>query len=274
MKKLIAELNQMGFDCDSLELIRSKDGVTVGRVEHKKQSYILKCFEREEFKREIENYNILSSLQIPTIKVLATTDSAILMEDITASPVYRLGEERDLSDVEVARGVARWYKQLHRNGYTYVANHGEMLYDEADYFTRENIEYIREKTKTEELPAWNHLLKNFDTIKNKLSRTKRTLTYNDFYYTNLIVAKDKSSAFMFDYNLLGKGYAYADLRNVISSLSQEAAEAFLEEYGEYDQTEKELDDVVSMVVTLYLACQREEFPEWAQDELEKARNLI
>ena len=36
----------------------------------------------------------------------------------------------------------------------------------------------------------------------------RTLTYNDFYYTNMMVAKDKSSALMFDYNLLGKGYVY------------------------------------------------------------------
>ena len=37
-----------------------------------------------------------------------------------------------------------------------------------------------------------------------------TLTYNDFYYTNLAVLKDGTSAIMFDYNLLGKGYAYAD----------------------------------------------------------------
>lgn len=273
MEILIAELNKMDFACDSLELIRSKDGVTVARVQTENKSYIIKYFEREEFKREIENYKMLASLQIPTINVHATTDSAILMDDITASSVYLLGVEQDLSDVEVARCVARWYKQLHRHGYAFVAQNGENLYDESDYFTLENIEFIKKKTHSEDAPGWKYLQENYERIKQALHNAKRTLTYNDFYYTNLIVAKDKSSAFMFDYNLLGKGYAYADLRNVISSLSKRAAEAFLEEYGEYDKTEKELDDVVSVVVTLYLACQREEFPEWAKDELEKVRNL-
>ena len=87
----------------------------------------------------------------------------------------------------------------------------------------------------------------------------------------MVVAKDKSSALMFDYNLLGKVYAYTDVRNVLSSLSEEAGKAFLNEYGTFDPIEKALDDVVSVVVTLYLACQRDEFPWWAQallDELD------
>lgn len=45
---------------------------------------------------------------------------------------------------------------------------------------------------------------------------------------------------------------------------EEAREAFLEEYGESAPVEKASDDVVSVVVTLYLACQRDEFPLWAQ----------
>lgn len=273
MENLIAEINKMGFSCGSPELIRSKDGVTVARIQIENKSYIIKHFEREEFKREIENYKILSSLQIPTIKVIATTDSAILMEDIDASPVYRLGVEQDLSDVEIAKCIARWYRQLHQKGYSYVEQHGADLYDESEYFTLENIEFIKKKTHSEEAIGWKYLRENFESIKQALHKTKRTLTYNDFYYTNLIVAKDRSSAFMFDYNLLGKGYAYADLRNVTSSLSTEAADAFLTEYGGFDLEEKALDEVVSTVVTLYLACQREEFPGWARESLEKVRNL-
>lgn len=80
----------------------------------------------------------------------------------------------------------------------------------------------------------------------------------------MVVAKDTSSALMFDYNLLGKGYAYTDVRNILSSLSEEAGKAFLDEYGAFDPMEKALDDVVSVVVTLYLACQRDVFPLWAQ----------
>ena len=94
-----------------------------------------------------------------------------------------------------------------------------------------------------------------------------TLTYKDFYYTNLIVAKDNSSAMMFDYNLLGKSYAYSDVRNVISSLTPNARETFLREYGETDPLETIIDDVVSVIVTLYFACQKEQFPLWAKPAL-------
>ena len=145
------------------------------------------------------------------------------------------------------------------------------MYDEADFFTTENIACIKEKTGTQDTLAWVLLEQNFSAIDDLLLKVRRTLTYNDFYYTNMVVAKDKSSALMFDYNLLGKGYAYTDVRNVLSSLSEEAGKAFLNEYGTFDPIEKALDDVVSVVVTLYLACQRDEFPWWAQallDELD------
>ena len=81
----------------------------------------------------------------------------------------------------------------------------------------------------------------------------------------MAVAKDGSAALMFDYNLLGKGYAYADIRNVLSSLSDEAQLAFLDEYGAFDL----LDDVVSPFVTLYFACKRDVFPSWAKPLLEE-----
>ena len=87
----------------------------------------------------------------------------------------------------------------------------------------------------------------------------------------MVVAQDKSSALMFDYNLLGKGYAYSDVRNVLSSLSEEAGKAFLDAYGEFDPAEKALDDVVSVAVTLSLACQYDKFSWWVKallDELD------
>ena len=100
----------------------------------------------------------------------------------------------------------------------------------------------------------------------------RVLTYNDFYYTNLIIAKDKSSAFMFDYNLLGKGYVYSDIRNVCSSLGENAQKAFIETYGEFDKSEIIVDDVTSVLVTLYYACQRKTFPSWANYALNELKN--
>lgn len=263
------ELNKMGITCDSFSILQNKDGVTVSRIVSNDKSYVIKCFQKEEHKRELENYRLLASLGIPTIQVIASTDSALLLEDIDCSANYRLGAEEDMSDPAVARQIAVWYKQLHSQGYDYVCQSGESMYDEAAFFTLENIACIKEKTGTQDSPAWVLLEQNYVAINDLLRKARRTLTYNDFYYTNMVVAKDKSSGLMFDYNLLGKGYAYTDVRNVLSSLSEEAGKAFLDEYGEFDPVEKALDDVVSVVVTLYLACLRDEFPWWAQALVEE-----
>ena len=230
---------------------------------------MVKCFQKDEHKREMGNYQLLESIGVPTIRVIASTDSALLLEDIDCSPVYRLGIEEDMSDPAVVRRIAEWYKQLHSQGYGYVCQNGESMYDEADFFTLENIASIKDKTETQDAPAWGLLEQNYATISDLLRKARRTITYNDFYYTNMVVAKDNSSALMFDYNLLGKGYAYTDVRNVLSSLSEEAGKAFLKEYGKFDPAEKALDDVVSVVVTLHLACLRENFPWWAQTLLDE-----
>ena len=196
------------------------------------------------------------------------------LEDIDRSPIYRLGLAEDLVSPEVARRIAVWYQKPHSLGETYVLHHGESLYDEADFFTLENMAWIQEKTGTQAMPAWAQLEAQYEEILSLLHRVKRTLTYNDFYYTNLIVAKDASSALMFDYNLLGKGYAYGDVRNVLSSLSKEAGAAFLEAYGAVDPLEQALDDVVSVVTSLFFACQREPFPRWAQGLLQEMKTSM
>ena len=172
---------------------------------------MIKCFQKEEHKRELENYRLLASLGIPTIRVIASTDSALLLEDIDCSPTYRLGIKEDMSDPEVARRVAVWYKLLHSQGYGYVCQSGESMYDEANFFTLENIACIKEKTGTQDAPAWVLLEQNYAAINDLLREARRTITYNDFYYTNMVVAKDKSSVLMFDYNLLGKGYALCNV---------------------------------------------------------------
>jgi len=265
------ELNKLSIAYDGITFLQDKDGVIVARIACGEKSYVIKCFQKEDYKRELKNYQLLASLGIPTIRVIAFTDSALLLEDIDCSSTYRLGIMEDISDSDVARRIAVWYKQLHAQGYGYVCQHGESMYDEADFFTLENIVYIKEKTGTQNAPAWAVLEKNYAVINEILRNTRRTITYNDFYYTNMVIAKDMSSALMFDYNLLGKGYAYADIRNVLSSLSEESGKAFLEEYGEFDPLEKTIDDVVSVVVTLFFACRRDKFPRWAQvliDELD------
>ena len=280
--KIEQELRKLNIPYSKIDLIQNKDGIIVARVQSDTKSYIFKYFQNEEFKREIRNYQILNSLNIPTVMVFGFSDSAILVEDVSESDFFRLAIKEDLDDVVIASKIAEWYKLLHTTSGNFVKENITKLYDETDFIMRENIEFIKEKTGTQNLHVWELINDNFDIIVSKIKSLPRVLTYNDFYYTNLIVAKDKTSAFMFDYNLLGKGYVYSDIRNVCYSLGENAKSAFLESYGEFDKYEIIVDDVVSVLVTLYHACQRKNFPVWANTVLnelktdyeEKVLNLL
>lgn len=281
MNPLVNELNRMKISFDQLEQIRISNGVFVYRVICGGVSYVLKYFEDLQHSREINHYAILNQLEIPTLKMIAQTDRALLMEDVCSSPRYRLGLEGDLNDVFVVRHLAIWYRLLHEKGRDYIKTHHTGFYDEADLFTVENIRAVRQKYKMESEPVWQILLDNYDRIRRAWDSTEKTITYNDFYYTNFIVAKDRTSAFMFDYNLLGKGYVYADIRNVCSSLGSEAQNAFLSAYrfaaenekpDLWDKLQVPLDNVISTIVTLVLACRREKTPKWADSYIESIRN--
>ena len=97
--------------------------------------------------------------------------------------------------------------------------------------------------------------------------------YTDFYYTNLAVARDGSSALMFDYNFFYKSYVYSDIRNVCWSLgSEEAKEAFQSIYGAFDEREIIIDAIACELSSLIIACQRKVFPNWANDGVEKVKD--
>ncbi|MTI70537.1 MAG: hypothetical protein FH751_09840 [Firmicutes bacterium] len=255
-----------------LQEIRNKDGIFLFRVIYKNKHYVMKYFLKKEYTREIKNYSILKELNIPTIKVFAYTDRALLLEDLEISKRYRLGKERDLSDIEVAKALAIWYISLHKKGTKYITKKDNNLYKESNIITRDNITLIRNSSNTKDKTVWKLILDNFDSILNKVDNLEQTLTYNDFYWTNLVVGKDKKEAIMFDYNFLGIGFRYSDIRNVCSSLSKEAGEVFIKEYGEIDETEKIIDDGLSILVTLIFAYKRPKFPEWAQNSLNSVYN--
>jgi predicted nucleotidyltransferase len=261
-----SELSRMGVNYTKIEQMQYKDGVSLWQID---QSFVLKCLDRIEHRREIDNYKALAALEIPTLKLINSTNSSILIENIEQSE-YRLGKEADLNDPNVIKLIAEWYKLLHKNGREYAQMHD--LYDECNVITLENINIIKDKTYTAEFSVWTVIEENFETILSMIMSLPRTLTYNDFYYTNLVVARSGETAMMFDYNLLGKGYVYSDIRNVCSSLGAEAKEAFTTAYGAIDKFESVVDDVASVLTTLYFACERKSFPAWAMDYVEKVKN--
>lgn len=271
--KLIKEqLSQMNITYELITEVRSKDGVYVYRIRSGDVSYVLKYFEKEEYRREISNYMILKELGIQTIPLIAYTDKSILMIDIEASEKYRLATKEDMTDPKVCARLGEWYHNLHESGKAYIACKGSDMYMETSCITAENLTIIKRATNTCDNLVWSILEQNFRQLQAYIDKTEKTLTYNDFYYTNMIVAQDKSESFMFDYNLLGKGYVASDIKNVTIQLSEDANKAFLDSYGEYNQDELLLHEVVGLLVSLYFASCKEVFPQWAYEELELVKN--
>ena len=77
---------------------------------------------------------------------------------------------------------------------------------------------------------------------------------------------------MFDYNLLGVGFRYSDIRNVCSSLSKEAGKVFVKEYGYFDEREKIIDEGMSTIINLIFAYSRPQFPSWGKESLDAIHN--
>jgi hypothetical protein len=266
------ELQKMGIHSHHVQKMTDKDGIAVFQVSSEQHCYVLKVFDEPDNRREIRNHQILQALGVPTISVLASTEYALLFNDLTVSATFRLGRETDLADVAVARLIAKWYKALHTKGADFVPQAEEPLYDETDALTIDNMQTLQTRSHTEDNPFWPLLFARFASFRALLDALPRTLTYNDFYWTNLAVAKDGSEALMFDFNLLGKGYVYGDIRNVTSSLTVEAGKAFLAAYGSLDRSQRAIDEIVSDLFVLHTAYRRKTFPTWANNAVQRLQN--
>lgn len=117
----IFRLTELGVRNPVCSLMRSKAGISLYRVESEGKKLILKVFEKQEDTREIDNYLLLSKLEVPTLPLLGYTKNAFLLPDIEVSHEYRLGEESDLSNPKVARAIAKWYRILHKKGSEYLS---------------------------------------------------------------------------------------------------------------------------------------------------------
>ncbi len=265
------QLNKMNINYDQIANLRSKDGVHLYKVQDCDKKYVLKYFENGEFRREIKNYLILQDLNVLTIPLIAYTDKAILMDDISHSSDMRLAEKEDMNSPDICFTLGKWYKNLHEKGKQYVKLNGDGMYMETDCITFDNIQIIKQKTNTSDSLVWKAIEEKLGYLREMIDKTEKTLTYNDFYYTNMAVSKEHG-AFMFDYNLLGKGYIASDIKNVTVQLSEDAKNAFLKGYGQYNKKEELMHEVAGSLVALCFACQREIFPEWGYEELEGIKN--
>jgi hypothetical protein len=262
------------------QLIRAKSGVYVYKCLYDGVPAVVKYFAKADDRREILNYRILAQYNIPTIQTLAQGEAALVMDAISFSQEWRLGKPEDFEDADVAGCLARWYFAFHENGAA-VPNL-DTLYFEYDSITKENLQTLILKLP-EAKELFQFVLARYEKLRGLLTKPSFTLTYNDFYWENFVVRKDKTAAMMFDYNLLGKGYRHSDFRNVCWSLSKEAKAAFTGEYGrlylekhghsrtEAEEEERNIDEVLDPLFGLVVAStERESFPQWADDAKQQA----
>ena len=252
----------------SADLLQNKAGIRTFRLALPDgATAILKQFDSVLERREVANYRLLKSLGIPTLKVLAESASAIVLEDLQTSPHRRLGREADMDSASIAVCLANWYRRLHSRGVGIPELDG--LYSELDYLTQDWYARVKTITGTAALPIWKTLEANADKLSVALKRLPRTLTYNDFYWVNLAVQRDEKQALMFDYNLLGAGFPEMDLQNVCASLTPNAGAAFREAYGPSDPMEAAAYEIVSPLASLAIGLERSPHPGWWVEALKE-----
>ena len=175
---------------------------------------------------------------------------------------------------EVGAALAAWYRALHDSGSNWRAGQTEppSLPREIDKLTADSILEVASKVRGSDQSRWTVIADNIDGIKTAAVTFDETLTFNDFHWTNLALSRggEPTRAVMFDFHLLGVGLRYSDCRNVVSTLGQDAADAFRSEFGETDPGEKTLDDLLAPLNALVEAFGRPRFPSWAAESLELA----
>ena len=246
----------------NFRLISDDDGVYVYKCLYGGVPAVVKYFENEDDRREILNYKILTRHGIPTIKTFALGKTIVVMEDISASENWRLGIAEDLNDTEVAKSLAGWYFMFHEN--SSEVSELDTLFFEFAQISKENLQMLSKKLP-EAIELFEFLLENYDKLYDLVFSPTFTMTYNDFYWTNFVVRKDKKAVMMFDYNCMGKGYRFSDFRNVCWSMSDEAKNMFQEEYNrlyfekhksnraEAEKLEERIDSVAGPLYTLIIA---------------------
>ncbi len=258
-----------------LKEMRIKDGIYLYRFTYKELKCVIKYFKNEAYRREIFYYLLFKELNIPTINLYYINESSIILEDINESKHYRLGQKEDLGHPKVAKGLIKWYQTFHKKSTLYLNENKALLkelYSEYDCVTKDVVIDVLNKSNVLHHEYWQLFLKEFNRIKSLIEKHTVCLTYNDFYYTNFIVSKDFEEVIMYDYNFIGKGFIYSDIRNVSASLKGEAKETFLNHYTKYEPIEKAIDEIFSPIFTLYEAYKRDVFPNWANDELRKIKS--
>lgn len=274
MIRLPADCNLQDVGLDPSEvtdvtLVRQQHGHALYRLSCSHRSFMLKYFFDPAQAIEVRGYALLSRLGVPTLPVHGHTMQALLLEDLTASRVWRLATDADVQHPETGAAIACWYRALHGAGQWLLADpHAvpEFLRREEDVLDAATLVQTGEHLQLLDNSAWRLAVEHIEALKQAIRSMPTTLTYNDFHWTNLAVSRQEHpslQAIIFDYHLLGIGMRYSDYRNVSGALSARARSAFQHAYGPVDEREAVLDAPVAVLYALHSALQWPQLPRWA-----------
>ncbi len=274
----LGELGVSAGEIRRVETISVRPGHRLYRIRTRRCSYVLKSFPVNNPGNEIEAYSLLRQLGVPTLNVIAKTETDLLLEDLTCSDAWRLATELDIRNRQVGEAVARWYCHFHEKGSALAASRSGLppfLKPEEDFLDRASIESAGRALGLSRMDSWRLAADHIDLLKLGLSSFGMTLNYNDFHWTNLALSRKSGpgmEAIVFDYDLLGIGTRYSDVRNAVGSLSGEASTGFQEVYGSVDSGEKTLDRPLATLYALVSAARMATFPRWAEESRQTVLN--
>jgi hypothetical protein len=257
-------------EIESVDLIHRKHGDRLYRVRCGGRRYVLKWFHDPAQAVEVRSYALLQRLSVPTLPLYGHTEDALLLEDLSFSPTWRLAEEADVAHPEVGEAVAHWYRALHAAGRKLLVDPSgppDYLGREVDALNPDTVREIGERLSLAHDPVWGLAADHIEALKEAMRSLPETLNYNDFHWTNLALSRHtqpRLEAIVFDYHLLGVGLRYSDCRNVVGSLGERAAAAFWAAYGCVDERERMLDEVTAPLYGLLVAVRMPRFPSWAR----------
>lgn len=257
----------------TVEVLSERHGQRLWRLIAGSRSYVLKWLPPAAARVELSAYRLLHFMGVPTVALLASNEQALLLDDVARSDTWRLAIEQDAADPGVARALAAWYRSFHDAGVALVA-HGvapAYLRRESDALEPTALQDAGRRLGLDGEPGWDRAVAAVPALRAALERCETTLNHNDFFWTNLALARRGDRALVFDYHLLGIGTRASDVRNVTSSLATDAAEAFREAYGPLDETAVRLDRPLATLHALVVAARLPAVPRWAETSLDEVR---
>jgi len=220
---------------------------------------------------EIPAYRLLRECSVPTLPIHGLTENAVLLEDLASSPDWRLAMAEDIEHAEVGRAVAAWYRLFHEAGHR-LLNLPAFLTREIDALTPNGVLEIGDRLKMADLPVWRLAADGLEALQAAFRAFPETFNYNDFHWTNLALTRaEPLRAVVFDYDMLGIGPVYCDIRNVLGSLGESARGSFREAYGPVDNRIALFDKPLSVLYSLQVAIRQPSLPAWAQDCAQEAQ---